>query len=121
MYYTTFFFLLSFSLAFAGRHFPSQSKTSRPVIFFLDSSGERNEPYYLTRCAVESAAHHNPNHQVIVYSNGFATQSWADISPNIQVLPFEPLSWMENEPTLAPMKAWYVSKAAEEGFVLTAL
>ena len=118
MNYTTFFLLLSFSLALAGRQFSSQSKTSRPVIFFLDSSGERNEPYYLTRCAVESAAHHNPNHQVIVYSNGFATQSWADISPNIQVLPFEPLSWMENEPTLAPMKAWYESKAAHEGFVL---
>jgi hypothetical protein len=92
--------------------------SKRPIIFFLDTSGERDEPFFLTRCAVASAAHHNPEHQVIVYSNGFAAQTWSDISPNIHILPFEPLVWMKKQPKLSQLKNWFQSKESKQGFAL---
>ena len=97
------------------------SAITRPVIFFLDSSGDRNEPYFLTLCAVESAALQNPGHDVHVYSNAFDTQTWSHISSHIKVLPFEPLIWMGSEASARDfdaMRQWYLSDASAKGFAI---
>jgi FkbM family methyltransferase len=97
------------------------SVTTRPFIFFLDSSGDRNEPYFITLCAVESAAVQNPGHEVHVYSNAFDTQTWSHVSSHIKVLPFEPLIWMGSDASARDfdaMRQWYLSDASAEGFAI---
>tara|TARA_B100000795_G_scaffold208849_1_gene162353 strand:- start:759 stop:2222 length:1464 start_codon:yes stop_codon:yes gene_type:complete len=100
------------------------STTTRPVIFFLDSSGERNEPYFLTLCAVESAALQNPGHDIHVYSNAFDTQTWSHVSSHVKVLPFEPLVWMGSDTDARDfdaMRHWYLSDASAKGFAINNL